>query len=239
MRRVRKGHEPAALRQWKEDNQAVPQNLTFDALHGSVKREIRSQMMQEQGYLCAYTMQRIQTTDDCHIEHLIPQSQAPDLDLDYDNLLACFPGTPTPPQWNPRLPYGAQHKGGRHIDHSNFVSPLSADVEKRFRYTADGAIRAGEADTAALSSIEILKLDHDMLRELRKAAIEERVLDASLTEEEARELAAHISMPDSGGMLPEFCLAIAQVSEWYAKALQAQVKTRSQAHTPPPTTPRK
>jgi len=94
-------------------------------------------------------------------------------------------------------------------------------VENRFQYTADGSVQATAADTAASSSIEILRLDQPILCELRKAAIEERVLDASLSVEEAIELASSISSPDSSGMLPEFCLAIAQVSDWYAKALQA------------------
>lgn len=53
----------------------------------------------------------------------------------------------------------------------------------------------------------------------------ERVLDASLSAEEGIELAASISSPDSNGVLPDFCLAIAQVSDWDAKVLQAKSKT--------------
>ncbi len=198
----------------------VPENLTYGALHGTETRAIRRQMLLEQGYLCAYTMQRIQTIEDCHIEHLIPQTQDHDRDLAYDNMLACFPGMKPPPEWNPQLPYGAQQKGGTHINDTNFVSPLSVDVENRFQYTMDGSVQATAADTAASSSIAILRLDHSLLCELRKAAIEERVLDASLSAE-AIELASSILSPDSSGMLPEFCLAIAQVSyDWYAKALR-------------------
>ena len=221
MRRITKGPEPIALRKWKKDNRAVPENLTYSALHGTETRAIRRQMLQEQGYLCAYTMQRIQTIDECHIEHLVPQTQDHDSDLDYDNMLACFPGINPPPEWNQKFPYGAQQKGGTHIDDANFVSPLSVDVEDRFQYTVDGSVRANSADAAASSSIKILRLDHSILCELRKAAIEERVLDATISAEEAIELAASISSPDSSGMFPEFCLAIAQVCEWYAKALQA------------------
>jgi uncharacterized protein (TIGR02646 family) len=220
MRRIIKGPEPIALRMWKVENRAVPENLTYGALHGTETRAIRQQMLLEQGYLCAYTMQRIQTIEDCHIEHLVPQTQDHDSDLDYDNMLACFPGMKPPPEWNPKFPYGAQQKGGTRIDDTNFVSPLSVDVENRFQYNADGSVQASAADTAASSSIEILKLDHSILCELRKAAIEERVLDASLSGEEAIALASSISSPDSSGMLPEFCLAIAQVSDWYAKAVQ-------------------
>ena len=221
MKRIKRGEEPDALRMWKEDNRAVPENLVYDALHATETRAIREQMLREQGYICAYTMQRIETVEDCHIEHIVPQNQDHDRDLDYGNMLACFPGVKPPPEWSPKFPYGAQQKGGTHIYDANFVSPLSVDVEERFQYATDGSVGAAAVgDAAAASSIEILRLDHPALCELRSAAIEERVLDAGLTEKEARELASSISSPDSNGMFPEFCLAIAQVSIWYAKALQ-------------------
>lgn len=221
MRRIIKGPEPVALRKWKDENRGIPENLAYGALHGHETRAIRRQMLQEQGYLCAYTMQRIQDVDDCHIEHLIPQSQDDNGGLDYENMLACFPGVKPPPEWNPKFPYGAQKKGGTWITDTNFVSPLSVDVENRFRYAVGGSVGATGVDAAASSTIEILGLDHPDLCELRKAAIEERVLDASLTAEEALELATSIRSADSSGMFPEFCVAIAQICFWYANALRA------------------
>jgi uncharacterized protein (TIGR02646 family) len=222
-----KGAEPEELRQWKNDNATVPENLAYGALHGAVTRAIRRQMLTEQGYLCAYTMQRVLTTDDCHIEHIVPQEQPPkshERDLDYTNMLACFPGNTPPKGWNPKYPYGAQRKGGTHIDATSFVSPLSTDVEGRFHYVADGSIRSDASDAAALNSINILQLNHGVLSELRKAAIEEWVLDALLSAEEAEKLAVTISSPNSSGMLPEFCTAISQVSKWYANAMRSRNK---------------
>jgi len=145
-------------------------------------------------------------------------------DLDYSNMIACFPGTKPPPEWNPKYPYGAQQKGGTYIDATNFVSPLSTDVEGRFHYAADGSVHSDTSDAAALNSIEILRLNHDALSELRRAAIEERVLDASLSAEEAEELAVTILSPSSSGMLPEFCTAISQVGVWYAKTMRSRNK---------------
>src|SRR5579871_5789995 len=104
MKRIIKGPEPEELRCWKEENSEAPQNLTYDNMP---KTSVKLQMLAEQGYLCAYTMQGIATANDCHIEHVIPQSQ-PDRpqhsDIDYNNLLACVPGVKQPRAWNPRYP---------------------------------------------------------------------------------------------------------------------------------------
>jgi uncharacterized protein (TIGR02646 family) len=188
-------------------------------------------MLNEQGYLCGYTMLRINRTNECHIEHVVPQNQPdprPLLDSDYNNLLACFPGNKLPeyrdpemPAWDPSWPYGAHCKAGIHIAEDNFVSPLQEDVEQRFHYTADGSINVSPEDNAAASTIQILKLDHPQLIDLRKAALEERILDnESLTVEAAEALSRNVLQFDATGRLPEFCLAISQVAAWYAQNMR-------------------
>lgn len=218
MRRITKGQEPDELRRWKEIE--VPENLTYDNMP---KAEVKRQMLAEQGHLCAYTMQRIETPDECHIEHIVPRNQPnqpPHMDIDYSNLLACIPSnTPghRPPVDN--LPYGAPKKAGTHVDESNFVSPLREDVESRFRYAADGSVTHVDNDGAAKNTIEILRLNHGQLVELRKAAIEVRVWDADLSADEAEDLARTI-MTATTGKIPEFCLAISQVALWYATRMR-------------------
>ena len=93
MKKITKGPVPAALRAWREANEAILENLTYGR-GGWPSTSVRQSMLEEQGYLCAYTMQRIASTADCHTEHIVPQSQPnqpPYLDIDYSNLLACFP----------------------------------------------------------------------------------------------------------------------------------------------------
>jgi uncharacterized protein (TIGR02646 family) len=169
-------------------------------------------------------MQRIITTDDCHVEHIIPQNQLadnPEMTLDYSNLLACFPGRRPPAGWIPQYPYGAQKKGGTKIDGDNFVSPLAEDVESRFEYRPDGSIRTASGDGAAASTVHILGLDHSILIDLRKAAIEEHILDAGLSLDEAEDLSRTATIRSkSSGRLMEFCVAIAQVASWYADELR-------------------
>lgn len=222
MKRIIKGEEPEELRKWKEENAEIPQNLIYGNMP---KVGVKLQMLAEQGYLCAYTMRAVPTPDDCHIEHVIPQNQPnqpPQLDIDYRNLLACFPGKRPPPNWNPKYPYGADRKGGVHIDEKNFVSPLRADVEDRFHYAYDGSIKAADDDNAADQTIRVLRLDHGQLADLRKAAIEERVLDSDppLSATDAEALSVEIMARNSTGRFPAFCLAISQVAAWYARKIR-------------------
>jgi uncharacterized protein (TIGR02646 family) len=223
MKLIIKGEEPQELRRWKQENAESPQNLTYRNMPTD---QVKHQMLSEQGSLCAYTMQRIEGTEDCHIEHIVPQNQPhqpSNFDINYTNMVTCFPGNKPSPEkkWNPKYPYGANRKGGTRIDENNFVSPLRADVEQRFFYHADGSISAAPDDIAANSSIRILKLDHDQLVELRKAAIEERVFDDdSLTIEGTEALAMSIMEFNVAGRLPEFCLAVSQVAARIARNLR-------------------
>jgi uncharacterized protein (TIGR02646 family) len=216
MKNIVKGVQPEELRRWKEVNSNVPENLAFGNLQADVKVPVREQMLNEQGFLCAYTMIRIATVEECHIEHIIPQRQEPrsnQRDLDYENMLACFPGEHKPdgPQqyWSRKQPYGAIFKDGKEVNDYNFVSPLQHDVEKRFIYDDFGGVSAMLEDEAAWSTIRILKLDHSILNDLRKAAVNEVLQDVS-SAEQARERAMLMMMCDWEGRLPEFCLVLSQ-----------------------------
>jgi uncharacterized protein (TIGR02646 family) len=220
MRRIVKGQEPEDLRVWKEQNAAVPQNLTYSNMP---KAGVKSQMLVEQGYLCAYTMQRIATPDECHIEHIVPRSQDQLLQISYSNLVVCMPGNRQPGTRPERgkCPFGAEEKDQTRVDEKNFVSPLRDDVEHRFHYSADGSVTHIENDGAAESTIRILRLNHERLVELRKAVIEERVLDLEpgLSALEAEDLSRTIMVADAAGRIPEFCLAISHVAVWFANMI--------------------
>ena len=223
MRRIIKGQEPVEFRRWKEEE--VPQNRTYANLPKTAKDAVKSQMLSEQGYLCAYTMQRIQSINDCQIEHIVPQgqpNQPPHTDIEYTNMLACIPSnTPGHTPLVTNFPYGAPKKAGIHIDENNFVSPLRVDVERRFQYAADGSVAHLHSDHAAENTIKVLRLDHEQLVDLRKAAIEERVLDldVGLSAQEAEALSRAVLAADATGRIPEFCLAISQVALWYASKM--------------------
>ena len=81
---IKKGKEPASLTKYKKQKFAY-----FD---GWNKDDIRELLLEEQGYLCAYCMRRI---DNKHmkIEHWYPENQLSDIErLDYQNMLGCCEG---------------------------------------------------------------------------------------------------------------------------------------------------
>ncbi len=222
MRAVVQQSEPLSFRNWKRLNTATPQNLKYNHLPGPIKDEIKQSLLQEQGYLCGYTLQRLSAISACHIEHIIPQTQSPSLALDYANMLACFPADGGARQYG----FGAPLKAGTHVFlHHNFISPHYAGCEAHFCYQKTGAVTA--VDTAAQETIEILRLNHPTLQEFRRSAIQTyglslrsrglRSKQRPLSATAARRLAQQVLQPDAQGRLEPYCVALAQVALNYAE----------------------
>lgn len=236
MRHIHKSPEPKELRDWKRENRETPENLFYG--HGSTfpTVAVKEALLKEQCHLCAYTMRHLATTNDCHIEHIQPRTitkkkpATKPLEVDYQNLLACFP-----PQGKPDPGYGALHKDAYDVQDDNFVSPLHGSCETRFQYNSSGEVGFNEGDEAAEKTITALNLNHKILvelreRELRAYGIKRRGTH-QITAKKARELAESIMQPNRKGFLPEYCVAIKQVAERYAQKEEqwASVKKRSRA----------
>ena len=91
-------------------------------------------------------------------------------DVSFANMLACRP-EPNAPE----LPYGAHKKGSwpDATEEALFVSPLRPGCEERFSFTLKGEIKASDpTDAAATETIARLGLNHNLMKQLRKAAIE-------------------------------------------------------------------
>ena len=66
-----RNNEPTQLTDYRENTP----NATYDGLGTDVKEIIRNSLLDEQGYICAYCMCKIDTCDDCTIEHYISQKR--------------------------------------------------------------------------------------------------------------------------------------------------------------------
>lgn len=87
MRKIEKNTEP---REWTAYR--LTPNATYKALS-----ELRTALLQEQGYVCAYCMRRIPTKDTnsdegSRIEHIHSRRNHEELQLDYQNMVICCPG---------------------------------------------------------------------------------------------------------------------------------------------------
>lgn len=81
MRKIDKGREP---KEWIE-KKCTP-GVDYNAIP-----ELKNALLDEQGYLCAYCMQRI-SEDTMKVEHIKPRSKNKELTFTYNNLVACCKG---------------------------------------------------------------------------------------------------------------------------------------------------
>lgn len=232
MRTIAKQGTPMTLQNWMRDMQRdAPQNLSYGNLPTAVKDQVKQALLIEQGHLCAYTLRKLHGIEDCHIEHVEPQSAAPGKGLEYANMAACIPkdGGDT------SSGYGAPVKAGQAVElNTNFISPHMPGCDERFRFDAHGGVRATQGDAAAQGTITTLKLDHDALIDLRRAALQAHGLAVTVrtnrtarqlkSAAEARRFAAEVLRPDRNGQLEPFCAALAQVALSYADREEARAQ---------------
>lgn len=215
MRFISKGAEPRELINWKRANRDTPENLNYRG--GGLPREaVKNALLHEQGYLCGYTMKRISSADECHIEHIIPQSKGEDGDdIRYSNMLACFPTSNSTTECE----YGAKKKANYDVTSEPFVSPLDPVVKHAFIFKNDGLIEAKTPEAEA--TIKVLNLNCAVLRNSRAAEIRgwlrERKTGKKLSAAKARDLASKIKQPSQTGQLTAFCEAISQAASRYAE----------------------
>jgi uncharacterized protein (TIGR02646 family) len=232
MRSIKQTREPLALRQWKRQNEGLPDGQTYPP-PGNILQVIKDALHKEQMGLCAYTLRKLPTPLDGHVEHIVPQRQQPEKVLDYANMVLCFP----PNGGDTSFGYGAPVKGGRHVQlNVDFVSPHSKGCDKRFIYKSNGEILPVTNDAAAEGTIHSVQLNCESLRDLRQAAIAAQGLTLrkprttrrqvrGRTVAEANRLASDILKPDANGELDAFCIAINQVALSYARAENIRSKS--------------
>lgn len=158
---IKKGHEPETLIQAKRAGLKHYDNMTTD-----VKDAVKTQLAQEQGWLCAYCMRRLRM-ETMQIEHYKPRSTSDDAaTIDYANLLGVCPGNK-----------GAAEKFQTCDAHRRNV-PLTVDPLKTtsvalVRYKPDGTIYSEDPDVNRdLQTTLNLNCTQAYLPQDRKAALD-------------------------------------------------------------------
>lgn len=237
MRSIKKGAEPRALIEWKRENRNTPHNLYYGKGSSFPSEAVRQALLKEQFHLCAYTLRRLPTATECqakgqgtqfscHIEHVLAQTHHEADSIAYDNLVACYPSSQT----KMACGYGAVEKADYDVARKPFVSPLSANVERQFRYSSDGYVEGLTPD--AVATVEVLKLNHPTLVNDRAAVVRGRLRPRGtpITAAAARRLADEVNSPDAQHCLPEYCQALKQQAERHAQRLEKYAaRVRGQA----------
>lgn len=108
MKRIIKTNPPQKFSFWLNKG-----NRTWDSLkrNNTIKKDLKEQLLLDQGYICCYCGKRIINNDLTTIEHIKPKGKNPSLSLDYNNLLASC-------------------NGGRDDRHNTETSPIYCDAHK-------------------------------------------------------------------------------------------------------------
>lgn len=224
MKFIKKQGAPAQYLSWCK-KVAGTADEHYNSLRDPEKSLLRDSLLKEQGFLCAYTMRRI-TKSSSHIEHIKPESKCrkdekKGSDLDYQNMVACFPrdGMKNPYR------YGAPAKDNWwENDGKEFISPLHETCEKRFRFDIKGNIMPSDNHPSAQKTIDVLKLNHPSLIEDRKNAIIEFIYGhqkkSPLSPKQIKKAKAEIYALSNRGELKSFCVAIYHALNDYEQQLK-------------------
>ncbi len=208
-------------------------NEDYRHMPGNIRADLLDTLVIEQGYLCGYTMRRIDTTTS-HVEHIKPESvcraEKKGSDLDYENLIACHPKKST--KNNAEFIYGAIYKNNWWDNNgTDFISPLKATCTQSFNFNLKGEIQG--LDTKAKTTVKVLRLDHKSLTDDRKRAIEIFVYDKEgiepISKTKAERILGEICDFNASGEYVEFCVAIKCALEWHLKKLDKISKLRKLA----------
>ena len=152
---IKKGTEPHSLTYFR---QSTP-NAGYDGLGTDIKDDIRTNMLQEQGHICAYCMGRI-SEENTTIEHWIPQGTDKLLDLDYRNMLGVCPG----------VLLEQKICGNNRGDRKLTVNPLTESTINTIYYTRDGSIMSSNPEINQDIN-NTLNLNAGLLKANRKQAL--------------------------------------------------------------------
>lgn len=199
MKRIFKRESPQYFEAWKEN---FKKENGVDATYADFRftsewTMLRGHLLEEQGYLCCYCMQRIEDYDS-HIEHFVPRSIkkrrphsifADCVDLDYTNMfMSCE----------------SNDHCGRFKDNDEtwmLLSPTEEAIEEQFEYSLNGEIKG--ISEKAMSTIRATRLDALSLTRHRASAIH-----LAMQEEDPESFIVACSERDAIGQYMPFCVAM-------------------------------
>ncbi len=181
---------------------------SYKELPSEVKDLLRSSLLREQGFLCAYCMDKISPSES-KIEHFHCQDKFPKEGLTYDNLLICCTG-------------GGKKGKEVHCDSAKgneviTCSPLDPACIESLSYDLyDGTIHSSNAEWDKELN-DVLKLNIAKLKRKRKAALDGFLCALKCEAEPCAFLAKTMNRDQDGRLLPfygiiRYCLEQKQAS---------------------------
>lgn len=161
MKFIQKQKEPSSLTQHRASSHANYVNYPK-------KDDLRKALLSEQGNICCYCMQRIKE-DKMKIEHWKSQSNYPQLQLIYNNLMGVCRG-------NEGQPKKLQHCDTSKADYQITINPTHINCEQLTRFSISGEIISDNEDIQKDLNI-VLKLNTQILVKNRQFVLDEALRD--------------------------------------------------------------
>jgi len=162
MKRIIKGTEPPCLTKYRQTKEPDP---TYNAYRP--KTPLQQSLLDEQGYICCYCMQRI-AINNIEIDHFLPKAigKYPEFQLTYSNLLGSCNG-------NRGNPERLQHCNPRKDDDEIQFNPAdpNKDCELFLEYSSNGSISSTDKEFNSQLD-KVLNLNNETLTKNRKAALD-------------------------------------------------------------------
>lgn len=173
MKFINKNSSPIAYDKYCKRKDAAYSDLQNNNV---IKKVLKKSLLKEQGYICCYCGCKI-TEDNMIIEHLLPRSRYPNIELDYNNLLASCDGGRKKRTENNKINTQKNNIIPECCDSAKKnneikITPLMPKCEESFLFDDEGKIYPMPGNTDAKDTINVLSLNAPSLNHKRKAAIE-------------------------------------------------------------------
>lgn len=220
MKGIIKKTEPPEFLAWKAQANEDWQP-TFDKLQNPEKKILRTSLVKEQGFICAYCCDAIEDTTSIVIEHFEPQRGKEGnqkLSIDYNNLFACCSGIKTDKETNAQIRCCDEIKEDKFSTENGImpIKPTDTDgngfiCEQAFVYASIGAIIAKNTayKEQAQHTLTLLNLNNSELKRQRKETCaflfdsEDNFFDFSL--EDVEKFKKEFTLLDGDNKFKPFC----------------------------------
>ena len=184
MKQIVKIKEPSSLAQYRAScsKEELENSKKYETAPQNVLKDLREQLLEEQGYICCYCMSRIDI-DYTKIEHFKPRSLFRRNQLDYSNLfIACcgkkidkkeFKSCKTPNKKYLQKEFYCDTKKDNKI--LNYINLLSI-VEQNITYQKDGLI-SSENEGINQELNQTLNLNYEDLKRNRKDTLNQLIIE--------------------------------------------------------------
>ena len=141
---VQKGKEPNSLLAFRKQHP----DADYEDMPTNVLKDVRSQMWEEQGHLCAYCMKKIDDPRDVRVEHCKPRHPQDEIKhdkkatLEFKWMLGVCYGNSIEKGVKPEDTTCDAHKGNAELT----INPFDELSVRKIKYKADGSIYSDDAD---------------------------------------------------------------------------------------------